>query len=173
MPNGWDTGEIQRLIVAEVQNRLGPLVEKVDRQGNILRSLYANGSGGPPGYLEMARAEDKEQDKRLFGRIDEVVKRLEHFAERLDTVDEFITDHNAREDQRDNDRIEEAQAVAEKLDEAEKRSNRRMTFWMLILAILMLIFAIYDHKTTIIHSLMTDQTHLAPQDAGTAIAHHY
>ncbi len=159
--------------MAEVQNRLGPLVDKVDRQGNILRSLYANGSGGPPGYLEMARAEDKAQDQRLFGRIDELVERLEHFAGRLDTVDEFVIDHNAREKQRDKDRIAEAQAVADKLDESEKRSNRRMAWWMLILAILMLIFALYDHKTTIIHSLLTDQTHLSPQDAGTNIAHHY
>jgi hypothetical protein len=154
--------------VAEVQNRLGPLVDKVDRQGNILRSLYANGSGGPPGYLEMARAEDKAQDQRLFGKINEMV-------ERLDAVDSFIIDHNAREDQREEDRKSEAASVAEKLDEAEKRSNRRMTLLGIILAILMLLFAIYDHKTTIIHSLLTDQTHsqLAPQDAGTNIAHHY
>ncbi len=155
--------------MTEVQNHLRPLVEKVDRQGNILRSLYANGSGGPPGYLEMARAEDKEQDKRLFGRIDEVVERLEQFAERIDTVDKFITDHNAREDQRDVDRITEAQAVSDKLENAEKKANRRMTFWMLILAILMALFAIWDHKSVIAHALESDQTHLVPQDAGIPI----
>lgn len=155
------SGEIQRFIVAEVQNHLRPLVEKVDKQGNTLRSLYANGSGGPPGYLEMARAEDRETQKRIFSKLDKI-------AERLDIAEDFINTHNAREDQRDYDRKVEAANVAEKLEEAEKRSNRRIAWLGVLLAGLMALFAVYDHRDGIKHTLldMPDaHSQIQPQDA--------
>ena len=120
----------------QIQNRLGPLVEKVDKQGNILRSLYANGSGGPPGYLEMARAEDKkvqEQDRRtqdiLLRKIDEIVHRVDQF-------DDFVVEHNAREDQRDKDRIADATHLAATVAASERKFKRWIAIGMLLLAMI-------------------------------------
>lgn len=136
--------------MAEIQDRLGPLVSTVEAQGRTLRSLYANGSGGPPGYLEMARAEDKEAQSRISRKLDKV-------AERMEFVEDFITKHNAREDQRDQDRKVEAANVAEKLEQAEKRSNKRIALLGLILAMLMAMFAVYDHRDGIRRSLLEPQ----------------
>ena len=148
MANNRDvSGEIRGIVVQEIQNYLKPLVDKVDKQGSTLRSLYANGGGGPPGYLEMARAEDKEQAKRLFSKIDRVM-------ERLDGVEDFITTHNAREAQREIDHKAETELIRERLEDAEKRSNRRIAMWMLALAVLMAIFSLWDHRDVIVHSLL-------------------
>jgi hypothetical protein len=165
------TGEIRSLIVVEVQNQLKPLVEMVNRQDKTLRSLYANGSGGPPGYLEMARAEDKQQAARLFSKIDSV-------AHRIDKVEDFMNDHRTREEQREEDKVRDAQAIADRVAESERRSNRRMTIWMLVLAALMAIFGIWDHKKQIVHSLVSDQpaAHsqlVQPQTAGGLPPVHY
>jgi hypothetical protein len=159
--NGYGAGEIRNLVVAEVQNQLKPLIDTIDRHGKTLRSLYANGSGGPPGYLEMARAEDKDVQNRIFIKLDKVM-------DRLDAVEGFIDKHNTREDQREQDRKIEAESIALKLEESEKRSNRRITIWMLALAILMALFGLWDHKEAIAHSLLAPTTHsqLVPQNAG-------
>jgi hypothetical protein len=67
VPNGkFDESEIRRIVVVEIQNHLGPMGQKVDKLDRTLRSLYSNGSGGPPGYLETARKEDDERYERLF-----------------------------------------------------------------------------------------------------------
>jgi len=52
--------------VEEVQNHLGPIAATVSRLDKTVRSLYSNGSGGPPGFLETARKEDDERYDRLF-----------------------------------------------------------------------------------------------------------
>ena len=56
----------------EVIRHINPLkvaLEKMssvlDRATSTLRTLYSNGSGGPPGYLEVAREEDDERYNRL------------------------------------------------------------------------------------------------------------
>ena len=51
----------------EVTRQIGPLAVTVTRMDKTLRSLYRNGSdpGGPPGYLETARAEDKDKMAEL------------------------------------------------------------------------------------------------------------
>ena len=64
--------DIRRIIVEEVNNHLGPIATKVDRLDVRMRSLYSNGSGGPPGYLEMARAQDDERYQRLFNIVEEM-----------------------------------------------------------------------------------------------------
>ncbi len=157
--------------MAEIQNYLKPLVEKVDKQGGILRSLYANGSGGPPGYLEMARAEDKEESKRLFGKIDRIVDRLNNFDNRLDAVDAFITDHNSREKQREQDRLQDAALLAAQVRESDRKFKRFIALWSLGLAIFMALIALYDHKDAIIHSLLLPpvpamHSQLGKHDAG-------
>ena len=64
--------DIRRIIVEEVNNHLSPIATKVDRLDVRMRSLYSNGSGGPPGYLEMARAQDDERYQRLFNIVEEM-----------------------------------------------------------------------------------------------------
>ena len=76
----------------EVQNHIGPLRIAVESQGRTLRSLYSNGSGGPPGYLENARAEDKAWKDEMFNKLDD-------FLDRLDKVEDFVVAHNATEAQ--------------------------------------------------------------------------
>ena len=74
----------------EVQAKLEPLRVAVEAQARMMRSLYSNGSGGPPGYLENARAEDKEWKSEMF-------EKLDNFLGRLDTVERFIVAHDALE----------------------------------------------------------------------------
>jgi hypothetical protein len=74
----------------EVQSKLEPLRAAVEAQGRTLRSLYSNGSGGPPGYLENAREEDKEWKDQMFDKLD-------NFLNRLDAVERFIVAHDALE----------------------------------------------------------------------------
>lgn len=69
--------------MAEVQNQLNPLKQTVDQLGRVMRSLYSNGSGGPPGYLEKARDEDKEWKNTMFQSIRALVDRIDH-------VDDFV-----------------------------------------------------------------------------------
>lgn len=64
-----------------VTPRLGSLERTV-------RSLYSNGSGGPPGYLETARAEDQERFKKLF-------QFVEATQENASTFKEFIKSYYA------------------------------------------------------------------------------
>ena len=129
-----DQGEIRRLIVQEVQNQLEPLRKDVQAQGNRLRSLYSNGSGGPPGYLETARAEDREKFTQLFGLLARV-------AERLDIFDDFVTVHNTREEQREKDRVAQAADIASKLDNSDKKLNRRLAFGGIIISVIGVIIA--------------------------------
>lgn len=63
---------IRSIVVAEVHRLLSPLTEKVDKLDKNMRSLYSNGSGGPPGYLENARAEDDKRYKLLFDKVDDL-----------------------------------------------------------------------------------------------------
>ena len=148
----------------EIQNQLKPLVETVTKQGQVIRSLYSNGSGGPPGYLETARAEDKERIGRLFVKIDKV-------AERLDVVDSFIGKHNAREEQRDKDRAEDAVNLALTVKASDLRFRRYIAAWGLIIALLTALMQLWGHWPAIKRSLlapdvvgqqMTPQTSINP-----------
>jgi hypothetical protein len=46
-------------------------VRKIEEIAARLRALYGNGTG-PPGFLEIARKEDKEKIDRLFNMVDEL-----------------------------------------------------------------------------------------------------
>ena len=67
----------------EVQNQLGPMNLTLTKLDRTVRSLYSNGSGGPPGYLETARKEDDERYERLFNIINGLVDHKK-------TVNDFI-----------------------------------------------------------------------------------
>lgn len=121
--------------MAEIQTFISPLMDKVEKQGQRLRSLYSNGSGGPPGYLEMARAEDKKTMEDLFEKIDQVVESVAVLGARMNKTDEFILLHNDRDDQRD------------------RRIKHFIALWSLVLAGVMALIAIYDHRGAILHSM--------------------
>jgi hypothetical protein len=64
--------------VAEVKKQNGEQstiiamqVRKIDEISTRLRALYGNGTG-PPGFLEIARKEDKDKIDRLFDMVDEL-----------------------------------------------------------------------------------------------------
>jgi hypothetical protein len=99
--------EVKAAIVLEVHSQLNPLKTTVDRLDRTVRSLYSNGSGGPPGYLETARAEDNEWKAQL---LDLVGKHSDQLAETSD----FVKTHN--------------QADREH-QERQKRSEDRWRFW--------------------------------------------
>lgn len=80
--------EVRAAIVLEVNSQLNPLKETVDRLDKTVRSLYRNGSGGPPGYLETARAEDNEWKEKLLAVV-------EKHSEQLDQTEDFVTTYNA------------------------------------------------------------------------------
>jgi hypothetical protein len=56
---------------AEQSTIIAMQVRKIEEIGNRLRALYGNGTG-PPGYLEVARKEDKEKIDRLFSMVDDL-----------------------------------------------------------------------------------------------------
>ena len=126
----------------EVERRLEPLTRTVGVVDKTLRSLYSNGSGGPPGYLENARAEDKEQSRRLFG----LIRGLEV---RLAKVEVTIDRNSVLEDKRDEDKLAAAELVAAQLKESEKKFNRRIAVIGIILSILTLIFGFWNHHPAI------------------------
>jgi len=131
----------------EIQNQLKPLVDTMTRQGQIIRSLYSNGSGGPPGYLETARAEDKRDSEELFAKLD----RLDV---RLDITEEFILKHKERERQRDKDREDEAAQLAATVKSADRKFKRFIACWSLALAIFMALIALWDHWAAVRHVLL-------------------
>ena len=57
--------EMRQIAMNVFNEMIGPIRDKVTSTDSRMRSLYSNGSGGPPGYLEMARAEDKEWQKNF------------------------------------------------------------------------------------------------------------
>ena len=99
--------EVKAAIMIEVKSQLTPLNTTVDRLDRTVRSLYSNGSGGPPGYLETARAEDEEWKKELK----EVVKA---HGEQLTVVADFVKTHNERDKEN---------------EERQKKREERWKFW--------------------------------------------
>ena len=126
--------------MVEVQSQLKPLKDAVDSQKLILRSLYSNGSGGPPGYLEKARDEDKEWKNQMFEKLDD-------FISRLDKVEDFILEHNVLE--KDNGR----------------RLNLKLVFIGLVLSAISIISANMASCRSVAKSLLTDEQHPQTQNA--------
>lgn len=114
--------------MAEIQNQLQPLVSKVEGHGRLLRSLYSNGSGGPPGYLEKAREEDLKVQTTFKDMLDKI-------DTRMDKVEDFILLNEHQDKERD------------------KHFKRWMALWTLGVAIFMALFELWAHRGTILHSL--------------------
>lgn len=77
----------------EVAKQLSPLSRKIESIDRWKLSLWSNGSGGPPGYLEQARKEDDERYERLFSNIEDLGKHKS-------TVERFLILFEEREQQR-------------------------------------------------------------------------
>jgi hypothetical protein len=154
------TGEIRGFIVEEVQKQIAPLASTVGRMDKRLRSLYRNGTdpGGPPGFLETARQEDKEKISELLDHQREQITRLEKVENALNNA-ELV-------------RQTQATSVADKVDASEKKFKKRLGWATLTLAILQIINILWDHRAGIIKSLsvvpsnpVVQSTQIIPQNA--------
>jgi hypothetical protein len=56
----------------EQSTLLAMQVAKIDKLDKWTKQLWSNGSGGPPGYLEVARQEDKEWKAEMFDTISSI-----------------------------------------------------------------------------------------------------
>ena len=142
-----ENGEIRRVVVEEVQNQLLPLRQAVESQGRTLRSLYSNGSGGPPGYLEKARDEDKDWKNQMFAKLD-------GFLSRLDKVEDFVVAHNAMEEQ-----------LLEDKKELNRRLNIKLVVGGLILSIVSLVSGNMRACKDTARSYLTEDMHQPTQNA--------
>lgn len=79
--------------MAEVIRQLKPLEDKVDRAHYAIERLF-NTNGGPEGYLQSARREDK----GTFNMIFEILN--EHKAD-IQPIKDFIRDHQTLDKNRD------------------------------------------------------------------------
>ena len=79
----------------EVTRQLGPLAERVDKLGNNIERLY-NSNGGPPGYLQTARQEDKGRFEMIFNILDEHKRDIQ-------PIKDFINTHRVQEQDRADD----------------------------------------------------------------------
>lgn len=104
----------------EVTRQLGPLTERVGTLSNNLERLY-NSNGGPPGYLQTARAEDN-------GKFEMIFAMLKEHKDEIEPIKEFITTNTAQAAQRHQD--------DKKL---ERRFNTRLVVLGLILTIISIV----------------------------------
>lgn len=81
---------IQNEIRSEVESKMLPLTQKVDKIDRRLLGLWSNGSGGPPGYLETARDEDKRRQDQL----DEALKEIRSTQLQTARSVDLITDRD-------------------------------------------------------------------------------
>ena len=79
--------------MAEVSRQLGPLEDKIDRTSNSMERLF-NSNGGPPGYLQTARAEDKRTFEMVFNT-------LEVHRKDMEPLKAFVQEQKIREKERD------------------------------------------------------------------------
>lgn len=98
----------------EVTRQLGPLAEQVGRLSNNVERLY-NTNGGPPGYLQTARAEDN-------GRFQMIFSILEEHKEDIQPIKDFIRNHQNEAALRLSDR-----------ESLSKKFDRRLAVYMVIL----------------------------------------
>jgi len=123
----------------EVQNHIGPLRLAVESQGRTLRSLYSNGSGGPPGYLENAREEDKQWKNQMFGKLDA-------FMDRLEKVEAFVIAHDATE----------AQIVVDR-KELNRKLNWKLAVVSLVISIISILSANISSCKHVAQTFLSDQ----------------
>ena len=106
---GWKVAsklseEIRGAIVQEVHSQLNPLKTTVERLDKTVRSLYSNGSGGPPGYIEMARKEDNIWK-------DELRQVIVSHGVQLTSVADFVKTHNQQDKERQKRQLEREERI--------------------------------------------------------------
>lgn len=79
----------------EVQKHVIPIQNSLAQINRWKTSLWSNGSGGPPGYLEMARKEDDERYQRLF------VEQQSQSGS-MDILKDFVLTFNIRQKESEN-----------------------------------------------------------------------
>ncbi len=104
----------------EVTRQLGPLTERVGTLSNNLERLY-NSNGGPPGYLQTARAEDTR-------RFEEIFKILKEHKDAIEPIKNLVNLNSGLERQRKEDD-----------KRLERKFNTRLSILGVLLAFLMLI----------------------------------
>jgi hypothetical protein len=148
------------MVMQEVQRQLGPLAEQVGKLTLNSERLF-NTNGGPPGFLQSARSEDKKTFQQIF-------KTLDEHKEDIKPLKDFLKEHSIREEEREKERREQAEALAKTVKEADRKFKRYIAYWTIALAGFMAILAIYDHRDIVIHSLLAPpaaHSQLAPQNA--------
>ena len=100
--------EVKAAIMLEVHSQLGPLKTEVSSLNTRMRSLYSNGSGGPPGFLEMARKEDDQRYGRLFDLV-------EAHGLQLNKVAGWVGIHTTRDAEN---------------EDRQKKKEERFKFWV-------------------------------------------
>jgi hypothetical protein len=86
----WGEEQIRRFVVEEVNRRVDPLHAGLEALNRWKLSLWSNGSGGPPGYLETARELDTRRYKYLFEKMEEGTKKMEEMSKAQETTAQFI-----------------------------------------------------------------------------------
>jgi hypothetical protein len=162
-----DEDAIRRLVVEEVHNQVGPIKSTVDRLDRTVRSLYSNGSGGPPGFLEIARDEDKRDKEKLFGLIEKI-------DNRVDSFDNFVTEQKAIREERKRADEERAATIKSDLDAANAKLGMRISKRDLLFAIASLVIAVfmawigwreYIRKTSVVSPPPVVQSQPKPLDS--------
>jgi hypothetical protein len=95
------TEEIKAAIMLEVNSQLKPVIVKIDKLALNQRSLYRNGTGGAPGYLERARAEDEKWQKELKEEYknwrNELKSVVNTHGDQIAFVVDYVKTHNQRD----------------------------------------------------------------------------
>lgn len=152
-----DSGEIQRVVMQEVTKQLGPLTDRVSLLSNNIERLY-NSNGGPPGYLQTARQEDKGRFEMIFNILDEHKRDIQ-------PIKDFINTHRVQEQDRADDQTK-----------LSKRLNVRLVILGLVIGALQL-FGPSIQGCRRAANAMFDQpavhSQLQPQNAGGLPPTHY
>lgn len=119
--------------MVEINSQLAPLLKELGRVSTNQERLY-NSNGGPPGFLQTARTEDKGTFKMIFNT-------LEEHKNEIEPLKKWMENHEVLEEDR------------------ERRIKRYIAMWSLGAALFMAALAIWDHKEAIIHSLMEPAPH--------------
>ena len=129
--NKGDEGEIRRLVEQEVLKMIKPLETELNRLGNLLVRLF-NTNGGPPGFLQTARAEDKEK-------IDALLEGQERIVERMDGVEDYVEKQKIV--RADREQVDEAREkkLKDALEKADRKLNTRIAFAGVVIAVLALL----------------------------------
>ena len=141
----------------EVQRQIGPLAEQVAKIGNNVERLY-NSNGGPPGYLQTARSEDKGRFEMIFNILDE-------HKDAIQPIKDFIKKHEVQEQDRADDQ--------EKLS---KRLNVRLVVLGLVIATLQFIAPSMQGCKRAANAILdppVTHSQLQPQNAGGLPPVHY